>query len=143
MTTQVSAQALQRFLDEEFPQSSISVERVDEEGVWVRQPVDVAHLRPGGTVSGPTMMATADCAAYVVILSRIGIVPLAVTTNLTINFLRKPSADRTITARATLLKLGRRLALSEVNLYSEGEPAPVAHAVVTYAIPERSEGVQR
>jgi len=107
----------------------------------VRQPVDDSHLRPGGTVSGPTMMAVADTAAYVAILSHIGIVPLAVTSNLNINFLRKPDAGKALLARSTLLHLGRRSVLAEVRIYSEGHlEKPVAHAIVTYAIPSSHRG---
>jgi acyl-coenzyme A thioesterase PaaI-like protein len=93
------------------------------------------ELRPGGTVSGPVMMATADVALYVAILGEIGIVPLTVTTSLNFNFMRKPSADRRIIGVCKLMKLGRTLAVGEVSLYSEGLPDLVAHAVGTYAIP--------
>lgn len=121
---------------QEFPQATITVEEVSEEAVWVRQPVDESHLRPGGTVSGPTMMASADTAAYVAVLAHIGIVPLAVTSNLNINFLRKPEAGKALLAKGTVLHLGRRSVLSEVNIYSEGNlEKAVAHAIVTYAIP--------
>ncbi|MFL1403733.1 PaaI family thioesterase [Marinobacter sp. M1N3S26] len=136
MTIQVTAYELQSFMRTEFPQATITVEQVSEQEAWVRQPVDESHLRPGGTVSGPTMMATADTAAYVVVLAHIGIVPLAVTSNLNINFLRKPESGKALLARGTLLHLGRRSVLTEVNIYSEGHlQKPVAHAVVTYAIP--------
>lgn len=136
MAIQVTAGELQTFMISEFPQATITVEGVDEQEIWVRQPVDESHLRPGGTVSGPTMMATADTAAYMTVLSCIGIVPLAVTSNLNINFLRKPESGKALLARGTLLHLGRRSVLTEVNIYSEGHlEKPVAHAVVTYAIP--------
>lgn len=136
MSIKATAYELQAFMQTEFPQATITVEQVDEQEVWVRQPVDESHLRPGGTVSGPTMMATADTAAYVVVLSSIGIVPLAVTSNLNINFLRKPESGKALLARGTLLHLGRRSVLTEVNIYSEGHlQKPVAHAVVTYAVP--------
>jgi acyl-coenzyme A thioesterase PaaI-like protein len=98
--------------------------------------VGVAELRPGGTVSGPVLMATADFALYVAILGRIGIVPLAVTSSLTINFLRKPVASRPVVGVCKLLKLGRTLAVGEVTLYSEGSGDAVAHVVGTYAIPQ-------
>jgi acyl-coenzyme A thioesterase PaaI-like protein len=97
--------------------------------------VGEAELRPGGTVSGPVMMATADVALYVAILGEIGIVPLAVTTSLSFNFMRKPAGDRDVIGVCKLLKLGRTLAVGEVTLYSEGSDEPVAHAVGTYAIP--------
>jgi acyl-coenzyme A thioesterase PaaI-like protein len=92
-------------------------------------------LRPGGTVSGPVLMGVADVALYVAILGEIGIVPLAVTTSLTINFLRKPSAHARILAECRLMKTGRVLAVGEVTLYSEGQTQPVAHVVGTYSIP--------
>ena len=101
----------------------------------MRQEVDASHLRPGGTVSGPTMMALADVAMYAALLSRIGLVPLAVTTNLNINFLRKPVAHAAIRARAKLLKVGRTMGVGEVFVYSEGMEEPVAHATLTYSIP--------
>ena len=127
---------LTAFLQAEFPQTRCTIEELDEDGsVVVAHPVGVAELRPGGTVSGPVMMTLADVALYVAILAQIGIVPLAVTTNLSINFLRKPRADRRVVARCRLLKLGKTLAVGEVYVYSEGEDEPVAHATGTYAIP--------
>ena len=93
-------------------------------------------LRPGGTVSGPTLMALADCAMYVVLLSAIGPVGLAVTTNLNINFLRKGAARAGCAGgSAELLKLGKRLAVGEVNLLSGTSPDPIAHVTSTYSIP--------
>lgn len=141
MAIRASAVELQSFMSSEFPQATITVEKVDEQEAWVRQPVDDSHLRPGATVSGPTMMAVADTAAYVTVLSHIGIVPLAVTSNLNINFLRKPDAGKALLARSTLLHLGRRSVLAEVRIYSEGDlEKPVAHAIVTYAIPSSHRG---
>ena len=92
-------------------------------------------LRPAGTISGPTLMALADCAMYVVLLSAIGPVGLAVTTNLSINFLRKGQPGQDVLAAARLLKLGKRLAVGEVNLLSGTLPDPIAHAISTYSIP--------
>ena len=94
-------------------------------------------LRPGGTVSGPIMMALADFTMYVAVLSAIGWVPLAVTTNLTINFLKKPAA-RDLFAEARLIKLGKRLAVGEVGIRSDGEDELVAHVTSTYSIPAQS-----
>ncbi|MCE3283798.1 MAG: thioesterase superfamily protein, partial [Steroidobacteraceae bacterium] len=96
------------------------------------------ELRPGGTVSGPVLMGVADAALYVAILGEIGIVPLTVTTSLTINFLRRPSGHRDIVGVCKLMKLGRTLAVGEVWLYSDGEDDAVAHVVGTYAIPPGS-----
>ena len=101
----------------------------------VRWAFDEANLRPGGTVSGPTMMELADFAMYVAVFSAIGPQPLAVTTNLNINFLRKPTrAD--LLADAHLMKVGKRLAVGEVTIYSEGTAEPVAHVTATYSIPQ-------
>lgn len=129
--------ALEAFLQREFPHSTMKIERVGDGSARVRQPVDTEHLRPGGTVSGPTLMTLADLALYAAILGEIGQVALAVTTNLNINFLRKPAADRPVIAECRLIKLGKLLATGEVNLYSEGSDEPVAHAVGTYAIPPK------
>ena len=127
------------FLAAQFPQTRCVVEAVGKRSATVKHPVGEAELRPGGTVSGPVLMTVADVALYVAILGEIGIVPLAVTTSLSINFLRKPSADHAIVGVCTLMKVGRSLAVGEVALYSEGSDEPVAHAVGTYSIP-RSRG---
>ena len=126
---------LNALLASEFPQSPCSVEAVGERAATVRHRVGPAQLRPGGTVSGPVLMTTADVALYAALLGAIGKVPLAVTTNLNINFMRKPSADRDIIGECRLMKVGRTLAVGEVWLYSEGQEEPVAHATGTYAIP--------
>ena len=123
------------FLAQQFPHYSCTIESVGGRSATLRQPIGALELRPGGTVSGPVLMALADVALYVAILGEIGIVPLAVTTSLNINFLRKPSANKAVIAECRLLKLGRTLAVGEVALYSEGDPDPVAHVVGTYAIP--------
>ena len=123
------------FLASAFPQSKCRVVQVGGACATVSRTVGFDELRPGGTVSGPVLMEVADVALYVAILGEIGIVPLTVTTSLTINFLRKPSADRSIIGICKLIKLGKTLAVGEVSLYSEGHPDPVAHAVGTYAIP--------
>jgi uncharacterized protein (TIGR00369 family) len=97
-------------------------------------------LRPGGSISGPMLMGLADLAMYAVVLSAVGRVELAVTTNLNINFLRKPAAVDVI-AEARMLKLGKRLAVGEVELFSEGDPDMVAHVTATYSIPPRERGI--
>jgi acyl-coenzyme A thioesterase PaaI-like protein len=128
------------FMAREFPQNRCSVEQVGNASATVKQPIGTDELRPGGTVSGPVLMAVADVALYVALLGEIGIVPLAVTTNLTINFLRKPSPDRSILGVCKLIKVGKVLAVGEVLLYSEGVPEAVAHAVGTYSIPQKRKG---
>lgn len=99
-----------------------------------RLPYSDTFLRPGGTVSGPTMMMLADATMYAVVLSAIGHVPLAVTTNFNINFLRKPS-QKDLIAEGKAIKVGRRLAILEVTIFSESDHEPVAHATGTYSIP--------
>jgi uncharacterized protein (TIGR00369 family) len=126
---------LTHFLTTDFPQCKSQVEQCGRLGATVRRRIAEPDLRPGGTVSGPVMMEVADTALYVALLAEIGIVPMAVTTSLTINYLRKPSAGRDLVGVCRLLKVGRTLAMGEVTLYSDGEPAPVAHATGTYAIP--------
>ncbi|WP_213958479.1 PaaI family thioesterase [Variovorax sp. dw_954] len=133
-----SATEIASFLAAEFPQSKCTVLSVGDKAATIRHEVGIAELRPGGTVAGPVLMTVADVALYVALLGEIGIVPLAVTTSLNINFLRKPSADRAIIGECKLIKLGRTLAVGEVSLYSEGLEEPVAHVVGTYAIPPRT-----
>ena len=133
----VTKAELAAFLVQEFPQNKCTIDEVGLGTATVRHTVGVAELRPGGTVSGPVMMTLADVALYVALLGKIGIVPLAVTTSLNFNFLRKPSATRDVIGVCRMIKVGRTLAVGEVTLYSEGSDDPVAHAVGTYAIPPR------
>jgi acyl-coenzyme A thioesterase PaaI-like protein len=123
------------FLAREFPQSRCVVEEVGERSATVSHPVGTAQLRPGGTVSGPLLMTVADVALYVAILGTIGLVPLAVTTSLNINFLRKPSPHHPIAGVCRLIKVGRILIVGEVALYSDRNEEMVAHAVGTYSVP--------
>jgi len=129
---------LNAFLARDFPQTRCTVVALAARTATVRHPVGEAELRPGGTVSGPVLMAVADVALYVAILAEIGLVPLTVTTQLSVNFMRKPVAGRDILGVCTLLKLGRSLAVGEVALYSQGKDEMVAHAVGTYSIPPRA-----
>ncbi|MEM1343300.1 MAG: PaaI family thioesterase [Pseudomonadota bacterium] len=136
----LSAEELNAFLVEIFPQieGETVIEAVGAHTARMRLHVAERHLRPGGTISGPAMFMLADLAFYVAVLAMIGREPLTVTTNLNINFLRKPPlAD--LLAEARILKLGRTLAVGDVTLVSEGdaEARPVAHASCTYAIPPR------
>lgn len=130
--------AITAFLEAQFPQVAgmFAVEDLGEELV-VRLRVDESHLRPGGTVSGPSMFALADVGIYLAILARVGPVALAVTTNASIDFLRKPAAGRDLLARVQILKLGRVLAVGDALIYSEGEVQPVARASATYSLPPR------
>jgi len=126
---------IQEFFDREFPDSNIYIECIESRRADIRMPVTKKDLRPGGTVSGPFMMAVADVAIYATIFGELGLVALAVTTSLNINFLSKPSASADILASCHLLKVGRKLVVGEVTLYSEGVSEPIAHAVGTYSIP--------
>ena len=144
MPVMMTVEELERFFLAEFPQvfhaeSGLAIEAVWERGCRVRQAFRQRSVRPGGTISGPTMMALADFAMYVAVLAAIGPVPLAVTINLNINFLRK-AAPRDLLAEAWLLKLGKRLATGEVTICSQGETEPVAHVTSTYSIPPGNNG---
>ena len=127
------------FLDREFPQvtGEFAAERLTAEGLVLRLKVADKHLRPGGTVSGPAIFGLADVAFYLALLARIGPVALAATTNVAIDFLRKPAAGVDLLAEARILKLGRVLAVGDVMVYSEGQAAPVARASLTYSIPPK------
>src|ERR1700684_2347404 len=113
-----------------------NVEEVSDDSVIVSYTVTDRHGRPGGTLSGPVMMSLADTSAWVAIMSQIGPVVLAVTTSLHIDFLRRPQLTD-LMARTRMLKLGRRLAVVDVDLYSRGETELVAKAQVTYSIPPK------
>ncbi len=115
-------------------QYGIRAELIEAGRVVMRLPFDQGHLRPGGTVSGPVMLTLADVAVFVLVLSLIGPVELAVTTSLNANFLRRPRAADLI-AEARILKLGRRLAVGEAIIHSDGEDEPVCHVTATYSIP--------
>jgi uncharacterized protein (TIGR00369 family) len=135
----VSLDELRRFFAEDFPQNTASLEALGEGTARMRQKVGHAQLRPGDTVSGPVMMAVADATSYAAILGAIGIVPLAVTTSLNVTFMRRPRADRDVIADATILKLGKRLAVVDVRVTSDGAPELIAHATATYSIPDRDQ----
>jgi len=137
----MTVEQLTQALHTEFPQlfkrdGGLQIEAVWHGGGRVRRIYDNSSLRPGGTISGATMMELADFAMYVALLGSIGWLPLAVTTNLNINFLRKP-AQRDLLAEVRLIKLGKRLAIGDIGLKSEGEEELVAHATATYSIPRK------
>ena len=135
----MSIEELEAFRAAHFSQSdplNMKIERLDETSMRVRMPVGQKDLRPGGTVSGPSLMFLCDAAFYLLVLSRIGPVPLAVTTNLNISFMRRPGPVDVI-GEARILKLGQRLAVGDMLLFSDGEDDPVAHCQMTYAIPPK------
>ena len=142
MALAMDCATLNGFLDRVFPQISdqVRVESVDAQRLVARLRVDDRHLRPGGTVRGPAMFALADVTIYLAILARIGEVALAVTTNASVDFMRKPEAGRDLLAECRILKLGRVLAVGDVLLRSDGVEAPVARCSMTYSIPPVPKG---
>ena len=137
-TLKMDIPALEAFLERDFAQVAgmFGLDALTEDVLTVRLRVQEEHLRPGGTVSGPSMFALADVAMYLAVLARIGPVGLAVTTNCSIDFMRKPAAGVDLIAEARVLKLGRVLAVGDVLIYSEGQAPPVARASLTYSIPK-------
>lgn len=137
MKLKMDKEQLTAFVDEVFPQvrGDFVVDAVGEGQITMRLVVTEKHLRPGGTVSGPSMFALADVAAYLATLSMIGPKALAVTTNCSIDFMRKPVAGVDLIAQAKLLKLGRQLSVTDVLMFSHGEAKPVARATLTYSLP--------
>ena len=129
---------LRAYLAELFPEfwnrGDLRVEAIAPMAATVRLVHHPRNLRPGGTISGPAMFAVFDAALFVAILGEKGRVAQALTTSASINFLRKP-APADLIGEAKLIKLGQRLAVGEVALYSEGESKMVAHWTGTYSIP--------
>lgn len=137
--TVMTAEQIEHFLDDVFPQRMGTIESVGEMRATLRLNVAHEHLRPGPRVSGPTMMGFADVALYVAILAQIGPEPMAVTSDLNCHFLRAASGDHDIIAHAKLIKLGRRLAVGEVKIFSASDNTrPVAHVTASYALPDKS-----
>ncbi|MGE0850701.1 MAG: PaaI family thioesterase [Hyphomicrobiaceae bacterium] len=140
VTNRLDASLIEALIDARFPQihaggRSLVIEEVGERNVCVRLQYHERHTRPGGTVSGVAMFMLADFAVYVAIIAALGDTGLdAVTTNLNINFLSRPE-PRDLIARVRLIRLGRRLAVGEAQIYSDGSEELVAHAIATYALP--------
>ncbi len=137
MALAMSKDELSQYLTEVFPQvhKDFVVEDLTDDTITVRLVVEDRHLRPGGTVSGPSMFGLADVCVYAMVLARKGRQSLAVTTSSSLDFLRKPKGAADMLAKCRLLKLGRTLAVGDVLLYSEGADEPVARASMTYSIP--------
>jgi len=134
---------LVEYLEQVFPQikGDFSVLEMAERQLKVKLNVQDRHLRPGGTVSGPSMFSLADVSVYMAVLAMIGPEPLTVTTGCSLDFMRKPAGGQDIIASCKLLKLGRSLAVGDVLIHSEALPEPVARATMTYAIPPKSESL--
>jgi len=137
MSLALNKDELSDYLDEVFPQvrGDFAIDALDVDGITMRLLVGERHLRPGGTVSGPSMFALADVTVYALVLSRLGRQALAVTTNSSLDFLRKPASGQDIIAKGQLLKLGRSLVVGDVLLFSEGSDKVVARSTMTYSIP--------
>lgn len=137
MNLKMNIPELNAFLAQDFPQigNAFEIAALAPMSATIRMTPTEAHLRPGGTVSGPSMFALADVGVYIAVLAMIGPKALAVTTNCSIDFMRKPAAGRILVAEVRLLKLGRLLAVGDVLIHSEGQEGPVARATLTYAIP--------
>ena len=127
---------LENFLEKEFPQvsSNFKILNTKPNSLSMLMHISDEHLRPGGTVSGPTMFLLADVSFYLATLSMIGPKSLTVTTNCSINFLRKPNISDLI-SETRVLKIGKTLSVGDVLIYSNGIKEPVAHASLTYSIP--------
>lgn len=139
MELKLSGADLTAYLAEVFPQidGQFVVESLDPGAVRMRMLVQDQHLRPGGTVSGPSMFGLADVTVYALVLGHLGREALAVTTNASFDFMRKPDGGRDLIAEGRLLKLGRSLAVGDVLIYSDGGTAPVARSTMTYSIPPK------
>ena len=134
--TYKTREEVQSFLDSEFPKSDIVIESLGNNKSVLRKIVNSEDFRPGKTISGPTLMALADAAIYMAIIGE-NISQHAVTTQLSINFLRKPNGNKDIIAKCELLKIGKSLVMGEVKMFSQGEADVIAHATATYSIPAR------
>lgn len=137
MTVKMTVEEMQGFLTEHFPDitDNFIVEDLSHHSATVRMQINKSNLRAGNTVNGPSMFTAADVAFYIVLMAAIGPQALAVTTNCSIDFMRKPAAGQDLRAVATIHKLGSVLAVGDVMIYSVGGEKPVARAGVTYSIP--------
>lgn len=137
--TVMTAAEIEDFLDDVFPHRQGTIEGVDDMRATMSLAIEDEHLRPGACVSGPTLMGLADVCLYVAILAQIGPEAMAVTSNLNCHFLRRARSDRDLIANARILKLGQRLAVGEVQLFSTGDDEPVALVTATYVLPDRDD----
>lgn len=133
--SKLSPEQATAFLREAFPHTHIQVTALEDGHARIQMAAGPTHLRPGGYISGPTQMAMADTAAYMVVMSRLGITPMAVTSNLNIHFLR-PCVGEGIQAVGTLLRMGKRSAVVRVDVRAQGADKQSSEVTVTYALPE-------
>ena len=139
MPLRFTIQELSKYVEEIFPQvkDDFEILEISELGSRVRLKVTFRHLRPGNTVSGPAIFSLVDCTAYMAILAKLGKEALAVTTNCSIDFMRKPSGKTDLIANCEILKFGKTLVVADAKVYSEDTEKPVARASITYSIPPR------
>jgi uncharacterized protein (TIGR00369 family) len=137
MSLRFTIEELSEYVEEIFPQikDDFEILEISELGSRVRLNVNFKHLRPGNTVSGPSIFYLVDCSAYMAVCSNLGKEALAVTTNCSIDFMRKPVAEKDLIAVCELLKVGKSLVVADSKVYSEGVEKPVARATITYSIP--------
>ncbi|TMV08740.1 PaaI family thioesterase [Ruegeria sediminis] len=137
MSLAMCKEELAEYLAVVFPQvkEDFAIDDLTEDSVTMRLLTADRHLRPGGTVSGPSMFALADVCVYAMVLARLGRMALAVTTSCSMDFMRKPEGQAQMIAKCRLLKLGRTLAVGDILMYSEGSDKPVARATMTYSVP--------
>lgn len=133
----LDAAAIERIIHEGVPEAGMRgliIEALTNDGAIARYRYEPSSLRPGGTISGPTIVTLADAAMYAAVLGRLGDVRMAATSELSARFLRRPRpAD--LVARAEIVRLGRRQAVIEVRVFVDGDPEPVALVIGTYALP--------
>jgi len=139
MSLRFTIEELSEYVEEIFPQikDDFEILEISEQGSRVRLNVSFKHLRPGNTVSGPSIFYLVDCCAYMAVCANLGKEALAVTTNCSIDFMRKPSGKADLIANCELLKVGKSLVVAESKVYSEGNDKPVARATITYSIPPK------
>ena len=140
MSLRFTIQELGKYVEEIFPQIKYDFEilEISEKSSRVRLKISFKHLRPGNTVSGPSIFYLVDCTAFMAVCARLGKEALAVTTNCSIDFMRKPASDIDLVAHCELLKVGKSLVVADVKVYSENTERPVASATITYSIPPKS-----
>ena len=139
MSLRFTIEELSEYVEEIFPQikDDFEILEISEQGSRVRLNVSFKHLRPGNTVSGPSIFYLVDCCAYMAVCASLGKEALAVTTNCSIDFMRKPSGKADLIANCELLKVGKSLVVADSKVYSEGNDKPVARATITYSIPPK------
>jgi uncharacterized protein (TIGR00369 family) len=141
MSLRFTIQELSEYVEEIFPQikDDFEILEISENSSRVKLKISFKHLRPGNTVSGPSIFYLVDCAAFMAVCSRLGKEALAVTTNCSIDFMRKPARDIDLVAHCELLKVGKSLVVADVKVYSENNEKPVASSTITYSIPPKSD----